>query len=116
MSMKRWGFVLLLTLSTAALAEPSSEPLASREKSSPESLTCMVARCSASYQCENYCPEAETAVCVSGYCQYTYPTTGGGGGGGGGGGPVCQAARCSSASPCICEGVQYACVNGYCQY
>jgi hypothetical protein len=114
MSLKRWGFALLLTLSTAALAEPSAEPLASQEAPT-ESLTCAISRCSTDSQCWSYCPDAQTAACVSGYCRYTYPSTGGGGGGGGGG-PVCQVSRCSANWQCVCEGEQYACVNGYCVY
>lgn len=114
MSLKRWSLALLLTFSTAALAEPPAGAPVSQEEVSEEALTCSGTRCSADWQCEGLCPGADLEVCVSGYCKYTWPT--GGGGSDGGTGSVCSGLRCSTSSQCVCEGVQGSCTRGYCQF
>ncbi|MCP3100032.1 hypothetical protein LZ198_14240 [Myxococcus sp. K15C18031901] len=103
-----WG---LITFAAPVLAESLGEEPVSRDH--PSLLTCGVARCSEDWVCANQCPQAESAVCVNFYCQFTYPDEGGGGGGGGGGGPTCGVSRCSEDWQCVCDGVQGVCGSNF---
>jgi hypothetical protein len=74
---------------------------------------CNESFCQTDEQCQQACPDASSATCSGGVCQYSFP-----GGGGGGGNPHgCYQAFCITSANCPCQdGTFAACINNLCTF